>query len=132
MKHKELTEQIIKAFYTVYNILGYGFLEKVYENAMYYELTEMGFSVVRQKGVTVYYKKYVVGHYNSDLFVEDAVICELKTQEHIDESNERQLTNYLKSTHLEVGLILNFGIKPEVRRKVYDNEKKYWYTIRPA
>ena len=126
MKHKELTDKIIKAFFNVYNVLGYGFLEKVYEQAMYYELLEMGLNVDRQKKVTVYYKKYIAGEYNSDLTIEDIIICELKTSEIISEANESQLINYLKATNIEVGLLLNFGKKPEIRRKVYNNEFKSW------
>jgi len=130
MKHEEITEQIIKAFYKVYNTLGYGFLEKVYENAMYIELTEMGFKVDRQKRILVYYNENIVGDYTSDLTVEDLVICELKTHERLLEDNENQLINYLKATSIEVGLLLNFGKKPEIRRKIYDNDKKTWYTTR--
>jgi len=130
MKHQEITEQIIKAFYTVYNTLGYGFLEKVYENAMYIELTTMGFKVDRQKKVLVYYRQQVVGDYSTDLTVEDVVICELKTHERLSEDNENQLINYLKATSIEVGLLLNFGKKPEIRRKIYDNDKKDWFTTR--
>ena len=96
MKYEEITEQIIKAFYQVYNTLGYGFLEKVYENAMYIELTEMGFKVDRQKRILVYYNKHVVGDYCSDLTVEEVVICELKTHESLSVDNENQLINYLK------------------------------------
>jgi GxxExxY protein len=130
VKHQELTEQIIKAFYKVYNTLGYGFLEKVYENALYIELTEMGYKVERQKRVFVYYKEHIVGDYSSDLTVEEVVICELKTNESLVEDNENQLINYLKATSFEVGLLLNFGKKPEIRRKIYDNDKKAWYTTR--
>ena len=130
MKHKELTEQIIKAFYRVYNTLGYGFLEKVYENALYIELIEMGYKVERQKRVFVYYKEHIVGDYSSDLTVEEVVICELKTNESLVEDNENQLVNYLKATSFEVGLILNFGKKPEIRRKIFDNDKKIWYTTK--
>ena len=130
MKHEEVTEQIIKAFYKVYNTLGFGFLEKVYENAMYIELTEMGFKVDRQKKVLVYYNKQVVGDYCSDLIIQDIVLCELKTHERLLEDNENQLINYLKATNIEVGLLLNFGKKPEIRRKIYDNDKKSWHTMR--
>ena len=130
MKYQEITEQIIKAFYKVYNTLGYGFLEKVYENALYIELTEMGYKVDRQKRVLVYYREHIVGDYSSDLTVEDVVICELKTHEALSEDNESQLVNYLKATTIEVGLLLNFGKKPELRRKIYDNDKKAWRTTR--
>ena len=106
------------------NALGAGFLEKVYENALYIELTEMGFKVEKQKKHIVYYFGHVVGDYNSDLLVNELIVLELKANECIAEANENQLINYLKATTLEVGLLLNFGKKPEVRRKIYDNDKK--------
>jgi GxxExxY protein len=124
MKYEELTEKIIKAFYKVYNTLGYGFLEKVYENALYIELTEMGFNVEKQKKHIVYYCGHIVGDYNADLLVDELIAIELKANECIVEANENQLINYLKATTLEVGLLLNFGKKPEVRRKIFDNDKK--------
>jgi len=124
MKHEELTEKIIKAFYKVYNTLGYGFLEKVYENALYIELTAMGFNVQRQKKHLVYYFGHVVGDYCADLLVDEIIVLELKANECIVEANENQLINYLKATRLEVGLLFNFGKKPEVRRKIFDNDKK--------
>jgi GxxExxY protein len=130
MKHEELTNQVIKAFYKVYNTLGYGFLEKVYLNALYIELVNMGLKVAKEKRILVYYEDHVVGDYNADLTVEDAVICELKTNETVYEGDENQLINYLKGTEMEVGLLLNFGKKPEIRRKVYDNDKKSWMTTR--
>ena len=79
MKHEEITNKIIEAFYKVYNTLGYGFLEKVYRNALFFELTEMGFNVKMEKRILVYYNTHIVGDYSSDLLVEDVVICELKT-----------------------------------------------------
>ena len=133
MKHEELTEQIIKAFFKVYNTLGYGFLEKVYQNAMIIELAKMGFKADKEKRVLVHYEGHVVGDYSADLTVEEVVICELKTNEQLYEGDENQLINYLKATEIEVGLLLNFGKKPEVRRKIYDNDRKFWQTtkIRP-
>lgn len=130
MKHEEITEKIIQAFYKVYNTLGYGFLEKVYRNALYFELIDMGLKAAMEKRILVYYKTHIVGDYSSDVTVEDVVICELKTSESLNEGDENQLINYLKATDMEVGLLLNFGKKPEVRRKVYDNEKKIWRTTR--
>ena len=124
MKHEELTKKIIGAFYTVYNGLGYGFLEKVYERAMLLELMDMNIKVESQQKVSVYYKERLVGDYYSDLIVEDSVICELKAQECLSEADESQLINYLKATELEVGLVFNFGKKPEFRRKVFDNSQK--------
>ena len=122
--HKELTKSILKIFYDVYNELGYGFLERVYQNALFYELKESGFKVEAQKKIKVYYKDIKVGDYIADIIVNDLVILELKAQEYLVESNEFQLINYLKATDCEVGLLLNFGKKPEFIRKVYQNYKK--------
>mgnify|MGYP005634109133 CR=1 FL=1 len=123
-KHKDITEQIIKAFYTVYNTLGYGFLEKVYENAMAIELRKSGLKVAPQAGIAVYYDGQPVGEYNADLLVEDAVIVELKATRTLAPAHEAQLLNYLKATLYEVGLLLNFGPSPQIKRKTYDNERK--------
>lgn len=122
--HKELTGSILKLFYEVYNELGYGFLEKVYQNALYIELKNNGFEVESQKQIKVYYKNIEVGEYYADLIVNDKVILELKATEAITEAHEFQLLNYLKSTNIEVGLLLNFGKKPEFCRKVFQNYKK--------
>ncbi len=123
-KHNDLTEQIIKAFYDVYNELGFGFLEKVYQNALYLELKSRGFKVEAQKQIKVHFKGYEVGEYYPDLIVEDAVIVELKAAEVIVEAFENQLINYLRATNIEVGLLFNFGKKPEFRRKLFDNDRK--------
>jgi GxxExxY protein len=122
--HKDLTEAIIKTFYDVYNELGYGFLEKVYQNAMYIELKARGFNVEAQKQIKVYYKGQEVGLYYADLVVNDTIILELKAAEVIIEEFEWQLINYLRGTDKEVGLLLNFGKKPEFRRKVFENSRK--------
>ncbi len=124
MKHEQITEKIIQAFYKVYNTLGYGFLEKVYENAMFIELTALGFKVEKQKKIIVYYFGNIVGDYNADLIVEETVTVELKANEILVEENENQLINYLKATNIEVGLLLNFGKKPQLKRKIFDNDKK--------
>jgi GxxExxY protein len=124
MKHAMLTEKIIQAFYKVYNTLGYGFLEKVYHNAMFVELKRMGLKVEKNKKVLVYYDGCVIGEYYSDLVVEDIILCELKTNESLSIENEYQLINYLKATYLEVGLLLNFGKKPVIKRKIFDNDRK--------
>jgi len=122
--HKELTSQVINAFYKVYNTLGYGFMEKVYENAMRIELTKMGVFVEQQKNIKVYYETEMVGDYFADLIVNELVIVELKAAENICEEHETQLLNYLKATDIEVGLLLNFGKIPEVRRKIFMNKNK--------
>ena len=121
---KEITDKILKAFYTVYNVLGYGFLEKVYENALFIELTKLGLRVVKQQFIKVHYDGQEVGEYFADLLVEDLVIIELKAAEGIVEEHEYQLLNYLKATDKEVGLLLNFGKKPEFKRKVFQNVNK--------
>ena len=121
-KYSELTEEIIKAFYKVYNTLGYGFLEKVYQNALFIELTNIGLLVEMQKKISVYYEGEEVGEYFADLMVEESVIIELKATESLCEEHEFQLINYLKATQIEVGLLLNFGKKPEVKRKVFSNK----------
>jgi GxxExxY protein len=124
MKHEDLTERIIRAFYKVYNTLGYGFLEKVYENALYLELIENGCDVEKQKRIEVFYFGKKVGEYTADLIVEELVIIELKAGECLIEEHENQLLNYIKATEIEVGLLLNFGKRPEIRRKIYDNSFK--------
>ena len=121
-KHKGLTSAIIGCFYDVYNELGYGFLEKVYENALKYELEKRGFKVEKQKPINVFYDEIKVGEYFADLVVDDAVILELKAAESLCEEHEYQLINYLKATNIEVGLLLNFGKKPEIRRKIFTNK----------
>jgi GxxExxY protein len=122
--HKELTSKIIQAFYKVYNTLGYGFLEKLYENAMRVELNKMGVSNEQQKNIKVYYESEMVGDYFADLLIEELVIVELKAAENICEEHEAQLLNYLKATDIKVGLLLNFGKIPEVRRKIFMNQNK--------
>ena len=124
MLHKDLTEKIIKAFYKVNNTLGYGFLEKVYENAIKIELAKMGLQVEQQKNINVYYLEEVVGDYFADLVVDNLVIVELKAAESLCAEHEAQLINYLKATKIEVGLLLNFGKKAEFKRKIYTNERK--------
>ncbi|MCW8805630.1 MAG: GxxExxY protein [Ignavibacteriaceae bacterium] len=124
MLHGDITELIIKAFYKVYNTLGYGFLEKVYENAMRIELSKMGLNVLQQKNIKVFYDADQVGDYFADLFVNDLIIVELKAAESICEEHEAQLLNYLKATDIEVGLLLNFGKEPQFKRKYFTNDKK--------
>jgi GxxExxY protein len=120
-KHTDLTEKIIKAFYKVYNTLGFGFLEKVYENALFIELKNMGLFVEKQRRVKVFYEEQEVGDYFADLIVDEKVIIELKASEALCEEHEFQLINYLKATEIEIGLLLNFGKKPEFKRKIFSN-----------
>ena len=123
-KYKELTDKIIQAFYCVYNELGFGFLENVYQNALYFELQNRGFNVEAQKAIDVYYQTQLVGKYKADLVVNNLIILELKAVDYLLVEHELQLINYLKATDKEVGLLLNFGMKPEIRRKAFDNERK--------
>ena len=122
--HQELTDVIIKTFYEVYNELGYGFLEKVYQNSLYLELKNKGLKIEAQKKIIVYYKGTEVGEYYADLIVENVVILELKAVDYIVKDFENQILNYLRSTDCEVGLLLNFGKKPEFRRKIFENNRK--------
>jgi len=124
-KHSEITDKIIKAYYNVYNQLGYGFLEKVYEHALMIELPKFGLECKNQFPIKVFYDKKNVGEYFADLLVNDLVIVELKAAESLCPEHECQLINYLKATDLEVGLLLNFGKTPQFKRKVLTNEFKY-------
>ncbi|HEY8366368.1 MAG TPA: GxxExxY protein [Bacteroidia bacterium] len=121
-KYSDITSKVIKAFFKVYNSLGFGFLERVYENAMFIELNNMGLNVEKQKRLTVYYENQQIGNYFADFLIEEKVIIELKAVERLIEEHELQIINYLRATDLEVGLILNFGKKPEFKRKIFTNK----------
>ena len=125
MIREELTDRIIGAFYRVYNELGFGFLENVYQNALYLELMNEGFKVEAQKPINVYYQNRVVGKYKADLIVNGDIILELKAVDYLVKEHELQLINYLKATEIEIGLLLNFGAKPEIRRKIFTNDRKH-------
>ena len=119
MKHEDVTEGVIGAYYHVYNTLGYSFLEKVYEHALTHELRARGFAVTTQHPITVWYKGIPVGEYFADLLVNECISVELKSAVTLTDVHEAQLVNYLKATGIEVGLLLNFGPKAQVERKVY-------------
>ena len=121
---KELVDKILKQFYRVHYNLGYGFLERVYKNAMYFALIDIGLKCEVEKNIKVYHDNRVVGEYFADLLIEDCIMLELKTCEEINPAHEAQLINYLKATEIEVGYILNFGKKPQFSRKVFSNERK--------
>lgn len=123
-KYSELTDLIIKAYYIVYNKLGYGFLERIYENALLIELSKLGLKCIKQKPISVYYDGLIIGEYFADIIVNDVVIIELKAAESLCTEHECQLVNYLKATDIEVGLLLNFGKKPQFKRKVLTAEYK--------
>jgi GxxExxY protein len=125
LKHGEITDAILNVFYKrVYAQLGYGFLEKVYENAMAYELQQSGLQVVKQYKIDVYYCGIIMGEYFADLVVNDKVIVELKAASQLLPRHEAQLLNYLRATRYEVGLLLNFGPKATHRRKIFTNDRK--------
>jgi GxxExxY protein len=123
-KHSELTDKVISVFYHVYNALGYGFLEKVYVNALIHELRKQGLTVQHKIPIKVYYDGVIVGEYEADLLVNNLLILEIKAAEAIAPEHEAQLINYLRATKIEVGLILNFGPTPQVRRKVYETARQ--------
>jgi len=123
-KHRELTQKIIGVFYNVYNEVGHGFLESVYENAMTLALREAGLDARQQMPVAVYFRGQIVGDFRADLLVDNAVIVELKAAKSLDNTHEAQLLNYLRATDLEVGLLMNFGPKSEFNRLAFDNERK--------
>jgi len=124
LMHSHLTDLIIKSFYKVYNTLGYGFLEKVYEKSLYVELSSSGLYCNKQYPIKVFYLNNNVGDYYADIIVENKVILELKAAETLCEEHEFQIINYLKATKIEVGLLLNFGLKPAFKRKVFMNQNK--------
>jgi len=123
-KHSELTNAVICCFYSVYNTLGYGFLEKVYENALLLELAKRGITAISQHPIKVYYGEAIVGEYFADILVGDSVLIEIKAVRSLAPEHSAQLLNYLKATEIEVGLLLNFGVDPQIKRKVYENHRK--------
>ena len=122
---QELIDIILTQFYRIYNDLGYGFLERVYQNALYFALVEQGLKCEVEKPIKVFHDGHVVGDYRADLLVENCVILELKACEELNTAHEAQLINYLKATEIEVGYLLNFGKKAKFSRKVYSNKRKF-------
>jgi len=127
-KHSELTEAIIGIFYDVYNELGYGFLESVYRNSLRLALMDKGFTVDQEVCVSVFFRGQIVGDFRADLVVNGVVLLELKTADAIVAAHELQVINYLRSTSLELGLILNFGSRRQVRRLLLDNIRKHKFA----
>lgn len=122
---QELIDIILTQFYRIYNDLGYGFLERVYQNALYFALVDAGLKCEAEKPIKIYHDGRIVGDYRADLLVEDSVILELKACEELNPAHEAQLINYLKSTKIEVGYLLNYGKKAKFSRKVYSNNRKF-------
>ena len=122
--HSEISEGVLKCFYRVYNELGNGFLESGYEKALCQELNEFGFNLESQVPIRVFYKGQDVGDFKADIIVENKVLIELKAARAMDPIFEAQLLNYLRATEIEVGLLLNFGPKPQIKRLLFDNSRK--------
>ena len=116
--HHEITSEVLRAYYRVYNFLGYGFLEKVYHNALLFELANTALRFENRVPIEVHYKGVNVGLYNADIVVEEKVIIEIKAVEMLRKEHEAQLLNYLKATGIRVGMLLNFGKDPEFRRRI--------------
>ena len=123
-KHKDITDKIIRVFYEVYNELGHGFLESVYERSLEIALTSLGLKVCRQIQIPVWFRGKPVGDFTADMLIENCVLLELKAARALDSTHQAQLLNYLRATEIEVGLLLNFGLKPEFKRLIFDNPRK--------
>ncbi|MFH1772298.1 MAG: GxxExxY protein [Candidatus Omnitrophota bacterium] len=118
MEHKDLTEKIIGCAYKVYNSIGYGFLESVYEKSLLIELEKKGLKAESQQPIKVYYEGKIVGDFKADIIVEDLVIIEIKSVRKLIKEFEVQLVNYLTATHKPVGLLINFAeSKVEIKRR---------------
>lgn len=124
LKHKELTERLLGIFFSIYNELGHGFLESVYEQAFSVVLAENSIFFERQIAIPVWFRRIQIGEFRADLLVESKVLIELKTGRDIDPAWEKQLLNYLRATDVEVGLLFNFGPTAQFRRYVFENDKK--------
>lgn len=123
-KHGQITEKIIGVFYEVYNELGHGFLESVYEKSLEVALSSMGLKVCRQIDIPVWFRGHQVGDFSADMLVENCVLIELKAARALDSAHSAQLLNCLRATEIEVGLLLNFGLKPDFKRLIFDNPRK--------
>jgi GxxExxY protein len=123
-KHKDITDKIIRVFYEVYNELGHGFLESVYERSLEIALDSLDLKVCRQIQIPVWFRGKPVGDFTADMLIENSVLLELKAARALDTSHHAQLLNYLRATEIEVGLLLNFGLKPEFKRLIFDNPRK--------
>jgi len=124
LKYSELTQKIIGVFYDVYNELGHGFLESTYAEALVMALQDSGLNAAREIPVPVWFRGRRVGQYYADLIVEGVVLLELKAARTLESAHEAQLLHYLRATEVEVGLLLNFGLRPQFRRLLFDNERK--------
>jgi len=123
-KHSEITQKVIGVFFDVFNELGHGCLESVYEKSLELALNAIGIDVRRKIEIPVWFRRSQVGDFEADMLVEGCVLLELKAVRRLDSSHEAQLLNYLRATEIEVGLLLNFGLKPEFKRLIFDNARK--------
>jgi GxxExxY protein len=124
LTHADLTQEIIGVFYDVYNELEHGFLESTYAEAMVVALAQSGLAAVREVPVPVWFRGQKVGQYFADLMVDNAVLLELKAARNLESAHEAQLLHDLRATEIEVGLLLNFGLRPQFRRLLFDNNRK--------
>lgn len=124
LKHGLITDQILRVFYEVYNELGHGFLESVYHRSLAVALKSVGLNVSSKVAIPVWFRGIQVGQFEADILVETCVLLELKAVRRLDSSHRAQLMNYLRATDVEVGLLLNFGERPEFKRVIFDNLKK--------
>lgn len=124
LKHEALTKKIIAVFYEVYNELGHGFLESVYHRSLVLALTQAGLKVQSRVAIPVWFRGHRVGVFEGDVLVEKCVLLELKAARTLDSSHKAQLLNYLRAKEIEIGLLLNFGVRPELKRLIYDNPRK--------
>ncbi|MEM7571356.1 MAG: GxxExxY protein [Bacteroidota bacterium] len=122
--HAELSDKVIGAFYKVYNSLGYGFVESVYQNALALELQTLGLEVKKESSIEVFYRGEVIGSFRADLIINDLILLELKSSSSIIDAHILQLNNYLSATNIELGFVFNFGEKPKFKRRVFDNSRK--------
>lgn len=124
LRHRVLTQKIICVFFDVYNELGHGFLESVYQKSLGLALDSAGLNLCSPVDIPVWFRGHQVGRFEGDMLVEKCVLLELKAARALDSSHQAQLLNYLRATEIEVGLLLNFGLKPEFKRLIYDNQRK--------
>lgn len=124
LKHSAVTDRIIGVFYDVYNELGNGFLESTYAEAMVIALNQSGLRAIREVPVPVWFRGKKIGQYFADMVVDNTVLLELKAARSLESAHEAQLLHYLRATEIEVGLLLNFGLRPQFRRLLFDNDRK--------
>lgn len=124
LMHGDLTDRVLRVFFDVYNELGYGFAESVCERAMVIALEQAGLNVRQQSPIPVYFRGQLIGEFFADIIVNDLIIIELKCARALDPAHEAQVLNYLRATPIEVALLLNFGVKPQIKRLIFDNPRK--------